>query len=191
MEHASFGDSCWTRDIMHACIILVSFIFQLIVTYFVHDGVPIGEPSWWPPSKVNAIRIVISLSKWCKMIVVATVDEGVSKYKHGRHQLLLPATGCICFKEQTSREEEQQREKDMVAEGGHEDGVGGIEKKKVHGVWYRIRDGKLADGKLVNVLCCLQLLPTRSKWAACNEHLVAPFELLALHCMHERKRKLA
>lgn len=67
------------------------------------------------------------------MIVVAAVDEGVSKYKHGRHQLLLPATGCLCFKDQTSREEKQQREQEMVAEGGHEDGVGAWGRSKCMG----------------------------------------------------------
>lgn len=52
-------------------------------TYGVNHGVAIGEAASWAAIEINAIRKVVSFSKRRQIIVVAIVDQGITKDEHG------------------------------------------------------------------------------------------------------------
>ena len=54
-------------------------------TYFINHGISIGETTSRATVKINAIREIVGLSKRWKIVVIAIVNERVSKYEHGRN----------------------------------------------------------------------------------------------------------
>lgn len=84
-------------------------------TYYINNGVTIGESSSGASREINPIWVVIGFSKGWKIVVVAIVNEGIPKYKHGWNQLSPISSTILSWYYQTPEEEEGQ-----AAKPGHE-----------------------------------------------------------------------